>query len=121
MKLLKAKDAAEDALRGLNAVRPPTNELMNPEEASEASTEWVEMYNYYTNRLENILEEMSDLEAILPSADECNVHQLAGNGAGLCSTASRYSVPTGNGCAFCLRDQHALAKSDEEENDADNE
>lgn len=120
MRLLKMKDYIEEALWDLEQRRPPTNQLMNPEEATEASMEWLDMFNYYTDRLETIIEEMEDLEAELPPSDECHVHRLVGNGAGLCSTASRYSIPIGgNGCQFCLRDQHQLAKRNEEDTDTD--
>jgi hypothetical protein len=116
MKLLEQKRETEEALRGLEAVRPPTNQLMNPEEAEHAGnevevSEWLDMFNYYTERLEDILDEMEVLEAELPPSDECYVHQLVGNGAGLCATASRYSAPQGgNGCQFCLCDQSKVGK-----------
>ena len=110
-KLLQQKWDTVEALRGLEAVRPPTNQLMNPEEADDASVEWLDMFNYYTNRLEQILEDMEDAEGDLPDPNECPVHQLVDNGAGLCATASRYSAPQGgNGCQFCLRDQFEVKK-----------
>ena len=109
IQLLKQKGVANDAMRGLEAVRPSTEKLMNPEEADEPTTEWLDMYNYYMNRLEEILEEMEDIEAQLPDPNKCPVHGMVGDGAGLCSTASRYSVPFGgNGCQFCLCDQNDL-------------
>jgi hypothetical protein len=119
MGLLKQKSAAEEALRGLEALRPSADKLMNPEEADDATTEWLDMFNYYTNRLEEILEVMEEVEAELPDPNECPVHRMVGGGAGLCSTASRYSVPIGgNGCPFCLRDKHTQVDPEE---DTDNE
>lgn len=127
MKLVSLSHNTEEALRGLQAVKPPVEHFATPDEAEadgvvvtnaqhEAAMEWLDMFNYYTNRLDQIMEEMEGLEAHLPPSDECHVHQLVGHGAGLCSTASRYSVPIGgNGCQFCLRDQVMLAKRNEEE------
>ena len=111
MNLLEQKETVKDAVSSLEAVRPLMNKLMNPEEADDDSMEWLDMFNYYTDRLEQILEEMEEVEADLPDPNECPVHQIVDNGAGLCATASRYSVPQGgNGCQFCLREQFQLNK-----------
>jgi hypothetical protein len=111
MILLEQEETAKKTLHGLEAKRPSAEKVMNPEEADDATAEWMEMYNYYTNRLEEIHEAMEEVEAELPDPNECSVHQLVGNGAGLCSTASRYSVPIGgNGCPHCLRDQFKVSK-----------
>jgi hypothetical protein len=109
--LLTQKRDAEKALDGLNAVRPSAEKLTNPDEAT---TEWLDMFNYYINRIRDILEEMSEVEAELPDPNECPVHRMVGIGAGLCPTASCYSAPIGgNGCKFCLRDQHELNAGNE--------
>lgn len=61
--LLNQERDAKEALAGLNAVRPPVNELMNPEEQTEETAEWLDIFNYYTNRLNDIHAEMDRLEA----------------------------------------------------------
>lgn len=115
MELLEMKEVADSTLLKLEFAKPPVNELVNPEEATEASTEWLDIYNHYKKRQDEILVEMANIEAVLPCAEECHVHQLVGNGAGLCATASRYSAPTGNGCQYCLINQFELKKREEQE------
>ena len=107
--LLKQEKNAKTTLLWLEGKRPSADKVMNPEEVDEATAEWLEMYNHYVNRLKEIHEAMEEVEAELPDPNECHVHQLLGNGSGLCATASCYSVPIGgNGCPHCLRDQFNL-------------